>query len=183
MALSRADNTLSVHHLRSRTHQYIVKIAFFTTGGTIDKIYFDSLSDYEVGDPQVIDILAEAQVGFEYEVHNLFRKDSVHLTDEDRSRIRAEVEAEPSTQIIVTHGTDTMVETALALQNIAGKIIVLTGSLSPARFKTSDAEFNLGMAIAAVQSLPEGVYITMNGRIFEAATVRKNRTTNRFESV
>lgn len=160
-----------------------MKIVLFTTGGTIDKIYFDSLSNYEVGDPQVIDILTEAHVAFEYEVHNLFRKDSVELTVEDREGVVAAVRAEPCPRVIVTHGTDTMVQTALALLGGEGKTIVLTGSLSPARFKTSDAEFNLGMAIAAVQTLPEGVYITMNGRVFEASGVRKNRQANRFEAI
>lgn len=159
-----------------------MKIVFFTTGGTIDKIYFDSKSDYEVGDSQVIDILAEAHVGFEYEIHVLLRKDSLELTDEDREMIRSAVDAETCSRVIVTHGTDTMVKTADSLQGCRGKTIILTGSLTPARFKTSDADFNLGMAIAAVQTLPEGVYITMNGRVFQAPKVRKNRELNRFES-
>lgn len=159
-----------------------MKIVFITTGGTIDKIYFDDKSGYEVGDPQVIHILAEAQVAFEYEVHMMFQKDSLELTDQDREIIRATVEAEPCSRIIVTHGTDTMVETGISLLGCRNKTIVLTGSLAPARFKTSDAEFNLGMAIAAVQTLPSGVYITMNGRVFHASDVRKNWEDNRFES-
>lgn len=158
-----------------------MKIVFITTGGTIDKIYFDAKSGYEVGDPQVIDILSEANVIFEYDVHNLFRKDSLDLTDDDRLAIREAVDTEDCDRIIVTHGTDTMVETARALLGCAGKTIVLTGSLAPARFKISDAELNLGMAIAAVQTLPNGVYITMNGTVFEASNVRKNREANRFE--
>lgn len=160
-----------------------MKIVFITTGGTIDKIYFDAKSDYEVGDSQVIELLSEAHVAFEYEVHALFRKDSLDLTDEDRAAIRAAVDAESCARVIVTHGTDTMVETALVLQGVEGKTIVLTGSLSPARFKTSDAEFNLGMAIATVQTAPPGVYITMNGRVFRATEVRKNREKNRFEEI
>ncbi len=158
-----------------------MKIVFITTGGTIDKIYFDAKSGYEVGDPQVIDILSESNVIFEYDVHNLFRKDSLDLTDDDRLAIREAVDTEDCDRIIVTHGTDTMVETARALLGCAGKTIVLTGSLAPARFKISDAELNLGMAIAAVQTLPNGVYITMNGTVFEASNVRKNREANRFE--
>ncbi|MGA7306316.1 MAG: asparaginase domain-containing protein [Rhodothermales bacterium] len=158
-----------------------MKIVFITTGGTIDKIYFDAKSGYEVGDPQVIDILSESNVIFEYDVHNLFRKDSLDLTDDDRLAIREAVDTEDCDRIIVTHGTDTMVETARALLGCAGKTIVLTGSLAPARFKISDAELNLGMAIAAVQMLPNGVYITMNGTVFEASNVRKNREANRFE--
>jgi L-asparaginase len=158
-----------------------MKIVFITTGGTIDKIYFDAKSGYEVGDPQVIDILSEAHVAFEYEVHNLFRKDSLEITDDDREEIKSAVRSHDCDRIIVTHGTDTMVETGLALLDCIDKTIVLTGSLWPARFKTSDAEFNLGMAIAAVQTLPPGVYITMNGRVFETRRVRKNRDQNRFE--
>lgn len=158
-----------------------MKIVFITTGGTIDKIYFDAKNGYEVGDPQVIHILTEAQVAFDYEIHTPFRKDSLDLTDRDRERIRETVEAESCPRVIVTHGTDTMVETGLALLECRNKTIVLTGSLAPARFKTSDAEFNLGMAIAAVQTLPHGVYITMNGRVFPAADVQKNFEKNRFE--
>lgn len=160
-----------------------MKIVFITTGGTIDKIYFDTKSGYEIGDPQVIEILSEAEVAFEYEIHPLFRKDSLDLTNADREEIRDAIEAESCERIIVTHGTDTMVETAHALLGCRNKTIVLTGSLSPARFKTSDAEFNLGMAIAAVQTLPSGVYITMNGRVFLATEVRKNREENRFDPV
>jgi len=81
----------------------------------------------------------------------------------------------------VTHGTDTMVETALVLESIPGKVIVLTGSLNPARFAGSDAVFNVGTAVGAVQSLPDGVYIAMNGRIWDPRRVRKNVAANRFE--
>jgi L-asparaginase len=83
----------------------------------------------------------------------------------------------------VTHGTDTMVETAIALEGIEGKTIVLTGALTPARFRTTDAVFNVGMAVAAVQTAAPGVYIAMSGQVFQAGTVRKNRAENRFETV
>lgn len=156
-------------------------IQFITTGGTIDKIYHDAKSEYEVGDPQVIDLLTGATVNFDYEVIPLFRKDSLDLTDADREAIVAAVTSASSDRIIVTHGTDTMIETAESLRSVSGKVIVLTGSLAPARFKASDAEFNLGMAIAAVQFLEPGVYITMNGLVFEAGSVVKNPDKNRFE--
>lgn len=157
-------------------------VKIFTTGGTIDKTYFDAKSAYEVGDPQIIDILREANVGVEYDVEILYRKDSLEMTEEDRREIVERILAEPCEHVLITHGTDTMVDTARALEPVRGKTIVLVGSLSPARFKNSDAEFNIGFAFAAVQTLPDGVYIAMNGRIFEPDHVRKNREANRFEA-
>jgi len=158
-------------------------VKIFTTGGTIDKVYFDAKSTYEVGDPQIVDILREANVTIDWELETLFRKDSLDLTDEDRAVIVEKVRRESCPRILITHGTDTMIETAKALQGIPGKTIVLVGSLSPARFKSSDAEFNIGFALAAVQTLPSGVYIAMNGRIFHPKRVRKNREANRFEPI
>ncbi|MFO7313784.1 asparaginase domain-containing protein [Rhodothermus marinus] len=158
-------------------------VKIFTTGGTIDKVYFDAKSTYEVGDPQIVDILREANVTIDWELETLFRKDSLDLTDEDRAVIVEKVRQESCPRILITHGTDTMIETAKALQGIPGKTIVLVGSLSPARFKSSDAEFNIGFALAAVQTLPSGVYIAMNGRIFHPDRVRKNREANRFEPI
>jgi L-asparaginase len=158
-----------------------MKVKVFTTGGTIDKVYFDARSDYEVGEPQIVDILREANASLDYELETLFRKDSLDLTDADRAVIAQRVRAEPTPRILITHGTDTMIQTALALGAPAGKTVVLVGSLSPARFKYSDAEFNIGFALGALEALPPGVYITMNGRIFDPARVRKNREKNRFE--
>ena len=157
-------------------------IRFVSTGGTIDKIYFDALSQFEVGESQVQHILSEALVQFDYGIEPLLQKDSLEITAADRNRIRAFIEADSSQFFIVTHGTDTMVETAEALAAIEGKTIVLTGALSPARFRTTDAVFNVGMAVAAVQTAPPGVYIAMSGQVFEAGSVRKNRDKNRFEA-
>jgi L-asparaginase len=151
-------------------------------GGTIDKIYFDDLSDYVVGEPQAGEILKEAQAAFEFSVNEVLRKDSLHLTDEDRALLRERIAADPCPFILVTHGTDTMAETAKALMGLTDKVIVFTGALSPARFKGSDAGFNIGCAVGAVQSLPPGVYISMNGVVFEAGKVRKNRAAGRFEA-
>ncbi|SMC28022.1 L-asparaginase [Desulfacinum hydrothermale DSM 13146] len=159
------------------------KIFIFTTGGTIDKVYFDQKSRYEVGEPQVEVILREANVTAAYEIRPLMRKDSLDLTDADRALVRRAVEECPSGRIIITHGTDTMKETAQVLQGMPGKVIVLTGAIEPARIKSSDAPFNVGAAMAAVQTLPPGVYIAMNGRIFDPRRVRKNREANRFEEV
>jgi L-asparaginase len=157
-------------------------IRFITTGGTIDKIYFDALSQFEVGESPVDAILAEGLVDFDYDVVSMFRKDSLELTDDDRRELHKFVEANDADRFVISHGTDTMPETAAALSDISGKRIVLTGALSPARFKTTDAVFNVGMAVAAVQLVEPGVYIAMSGQVFPAGDVRKNRDKNRFES-
>ncbi len=158
-------------------------IRFVTTGGTIDKIYFDALSQFEVGDSAVDTILGEGLVSFDYDVVSLFRKDSLQLTDADRAALREFIAADDAGRYVISHGTDTMVETAAVLAAIEGKRMVLTGALSPARFKTTDAVFNVGMAVAAVQLVNPGVYIAMNGRVFPADRVRKNREEHRFESI
>jgi L-asparaginase len=160
-----------------------MKIKFFTTGGTIDKVYFDAKSEYEVGSPQVLEIIREAHVTFPHEVESILRKDSLDMTDADRQLIRQRVEAEPCAAIVITHGTDTMVQTGRALAGIPGKTIVLTGSMQPARFRVTDAVFNIGVAIGAVQSLPHGVYLAMNGQIFDPQKTRKNLEQNCFELI
>ncbi len=159
-----------------------MKIKFFTTGGTIDKVYFDAKSEFQVGPPQVLEVLKEANVTFDFDIESILRKDSLDLTDEDRRLVRQRVEAENCALIVLTHGTDTMVETGRALAGIPGKTIVLTGSMQPARFRSTDAVFNIGSAIGVVQCLPPGVYITMNGRIFDPQRTRKNRERNCFET-
>lgn len=158
------------------------ELLIVTTGGTIDKIYFDDKSDYQIGDPQIGRMLEELGVAFRYTVIPIIRKDSLHITDADRELIRATVAAQPARHVLITHGTDSMVETAKLLSTVDGKTIVLTGALSPARFRGSDAEFNIGCAVGAVQSLPPGAYIAMNGRIWDPSKVRKNVEANRFEA-
>ena len=158
-----------------------MKIKIFSVGGTIDKVYFDRLSEYQVGFPSVREILDGLPIAFEYEVESLLRKDSLDMTEADRQLVRRRVEAEPCTRLVVTHGTDTMVETARSLVGVPEKIIVLTGSMQPARFRVTDAVFNIGLAIGAVQSLPPGVYIAMNGRVLDPRKARKNLEKNCFE--
>ena len=160
-----------------------MKIQFISTGGTIDKIYFDALSQFEVGDSIANAILTDALVDFDFDVVALMKKDSIEMTEEDRASIRSHIESDSSTHFVITHGTDTMPETAQALEGIPGKTIVLTGALTPARFRTTDAVFNVGMAVAAVQTAKPGVYIAMSGQVFEASRVRKNREENRFEAI
>ena len=141
-------------------------IQVFTTGGTIDKVYFDQLSEYQIGGPSIRDIFGHLTLNFEYEVVSMVRKDSLDMTAEDRSAILEAVRSDPAERVLITHGTDTMVETAKTLQAVEGKVIVLTGAMEPAGFKTSDAVFNVGCAVAAVQILPPGVYIAINGGVY-----------------
>ena len=158
-------------------------LTIVATGGTIDKIYFDDKSTYQIGAPQISGILTALGVAFTFDVIPLMRKDSLHMDDADRDLIRRTILAQTHRHVLVTHGTDTMVESARMLANIAGKVIVLTGALNPARFQGSDAVFNIGCAVGALQALPDGVYIAMNGRVWDPARVRKNREANRFEAV
>jgi len=159
-----------------------VQIRFITTGGTIDKIYFDALSQFEVGESVVQHILTDGLVDLEYDVVSLFQKDSLEIDNADRKILRDYIETDDATHYVITHGTDTMPDTAAALSDLEGKTIVLTGALTPARFRTTDAVFNVGMAVATVQVAEPGVYIAMSGQVFEAGAVRKNRAENRFES-
>ena len=159
-----------------------MRLRVIATGGTIDKVYFDAASTYDVGEPQVGPLFKEANVTFEYVIESVTQKDSLQMTDEDRDLIRQRVEASPERLVLITHGTDTMTETAARLEGLADKVIVFTGSMLPARFRTSDALFNLGCAVGALQVLPPGVYIAMNGQIALAGTVRKNRALSRFEA-
>ena len=158
-------------------------LEIITTGGTIDKVYFDDQSDYQIGEPEIGKILLAMNVNFDININALMRKDSLYVDAEDRALIRRTAIASDAPHIIITHGTDTMVETARQLQDISGKTIVLTGALNPARFRDSDAVFNIGCAVGAVQSLPEGVYIAMNGAVWDPMKVRKNRKANRFEAL
>ena len=160
-----------------------MKIKIITTGGTIDKIYFDRKSEFMVGDPEITNVLKGANVTFEYEVIPLLRKDSLDLTDEDRRLIGEAIKSDDHRYFVVTHGTDTMITTARVLQKIPHKVIVLTGAMQPAKFRETDAIFNIASAVIAVQLLPDGAYIAMNGRIFKPDKVRKNVPLNRFEEI
>ncbi|MFT7686395.1 MAG: L-asparaginase [Candidatus Azotimanducaceae bacterium] len=156
------------------------KILILTTGGTIDKVYFDAKSDYEVGDSVLGELLKQAHVKSTYEICPVMRNDSLEMTDENRETIRRIVSEAKEERIIITHGTDTMTDTAAALATIKNKTVVITGALAPARFAQSDATFNVGMAFAAVQSLSAGVYVVMNGQVFKGDAVTKDRANNQF---
>lgn len=150
-------------------------ILVLTTGGTIDKQYFDALSRYQIADTTVTKSLAIARVTHPHQVEEVLRKDSLELTDGDRARIVEHVRRARHSHIVITHGTDTMTLTARALSEIVDKAIVLTGALEPARFSESDAAFNLGMAFATAQVASAGIYIAINGSVFRAEDVVKDR--------
>lgn len=159
-------------------------IEILTTGGTIDKVYFDAKSEFEIGEPMIGELLREAGVTFEFGIRQLMRKDSLDITDQDRQVMYEAIEQSTSTRFIITHGTDTMVQTAQVLKPLAEtRTIVLVGALSPARFRATDAIFNVGFAVATVQAMPKGIFVAMNGRIFHPDSVVKNREANRFEEI
>jgi L-asparaginase len=157
-----------------------MKIEVIATGGTIDKVYFDALSDFKIGDSQVPDVFEEANVGFEFSVCSLMKKDSLELTDADRMLIRERVLQSDADKVLITHGTDTMADTGRALVGIEGKTIVLTGSMQPILLRKTDAVFNLGFAVCALTTLPAGVYVAMNGQVFDPNHAKKDRANHRF---
>ena len=158
-----------------------MNIAVLTTGGTFDKIYFDANSEYSIGEPCISSILDEGNVTSEFRIKSILKKDSLDINQKERELIKKSVIECEEEKIIIIHGTDTMVETAKFLEEIKDKTIVLTGSMQPARFKKTDAIFNSGFAFAAALSLENGVYIAMNGKIFNSSNVRKNIDLGRFE--
>ncbi len=159
-------------------------ILVLTTGGTIDKAYFDALSEYQIVESGIPALLQEARVALPFRVVELMRKDSLDLTDADRELVAAAAREAPENRIVVTHGTDTMTDTAKVLAAaVPGKTVVLTGALSPARFAETDAPFNLGMAFAVAQVAAPGVYIAMSGEVFDGLRVRKDRAAGKFVSL
>ncbi len=153
-----------------------MKIKVFTAGGTIDKIYSEEKGtlNFSFG-KQAIRELSENKVklNFEYDVERLLAKDSLEMNEEDRQLIKRACEGTIANKILITHGTDTMVNTAKVLSTIPNKTIVLTGASQPYRFRESDAEFNVGVAIGALNILDKGVYISMNGRVYQWDKVEK----------
>lgn len=157
-------------------------LIIIAAGGTFDKVYYDALSDYRIGEPQIKWILQHANVNFAYEIHSLIKKDSLDMDQQDRLLIRQRIEQSAAQHVLITHGTDTMVDTAQAVAGLGNKTIVLTGAMQPARFRDSDARFNVGFAAAAALLLPAGVYLSMHGEIFAPHQVHKNRQHGRFET-
>ncbi len=147
-----------------------MNVLIFTAGGTIDKIYSDAKGtlNFSFGKPAVAEIVEErVRLNFEFRIENLLAKDSLEMTESDREIIRKACADAKEDKILITHGSDTMIDTAKALSTVKGKLIVLTGASQPYRFRESDAEFNIGVALGALSSLKSGVYIAMNGRVYE----------------
>ena len=157
-------------------------VIIFVTGGTFDKEYNEIDGTLSFKETHVPEILTLGRSKVEAEVRTLMMKDSLDMTDADRSEILTACRDTPHDRIVVTHGTDTMEVTARALGE-AGlpKTIVLMGAMIPYKFGSSDGLFNFGAALAFAESLPHGVYVAMNGRSFQWNNVRKNRSTGQFE--
>jgi len=157
-------------------------ISLLACGGTMDKVYFDAKSSYSVGEPASANIFKRAGVQHA-PPQSIIKKDSLEMTDADRAIVAETVRACHARRIVITHGTDTMADTARAVADVvADKTVVFVGSFLPAVFRDSDADFNLGFAVAAALAMPAGVYVAMNGRIIPAAVVRKNREAGCFEA-
>lgn len=159
-----------------------MKIAFVCTGGTIDKDYPKRTGGYafEISQPAVERILKKLNPVFDYEVIHLLKKDSQDITKDDRNKILECCLELENDKIIITHGTDTMIETAQHLSQIKDKIIVITGAMKPEKFSDSDASVNIGVAIGALIVLKSGVYIVMNGGLFPWDRVKRNPDTDKF---
>jgi L-asparaginase len=161
-----------------------MKLKLIITGGTIDKSYNMNNGELHFVDSHIPSMLAEARCTADFELDKILLKDSLNMDDNDRKIILENIQNSEQSQIIITHGTDTMVQTAQFLaQQVEDKTIVLTGAMIPYVFKKSDSLFNLGTAFAAVQCLSAGIYITMNGRVFNANNVKKNREEGVFETI
>lgn len=158
-------------------------LEILTTGGTIDKVYFDKKSNYEVGDPFVEELLHKMNVNISFKVKSLMKIDSLDMTDIHREEILNYIMNSDANNFLITHGTDSIVETAIYLKKISDKTIVLTGSLKPAIFIDNDAIFNVGSALTSAQILKNGVYIVINGQVFNPDNVRKNLEKNIFETI
>jgi|TARA_B110000977_G_scaffold191004_1_gene262522 L-asparaginase len=160
-----------------------MELLVLAIGGTIDKVYFDALSDYQIGPPAATEILQRVKVNFDFNVRQMISKDSLEMTDADRQEILMAVQAHNGKHVLITHGTDTMVDTGQLLKQATGKTVVIMGAMQPAIIKLTDADFNLGVAVAAVQTLSEGVYLCMNGRIYNVDRVVKNRAEEQFQDL
>ena len=159
-----------------------MSIRIFITGGTFDKEYNELNGQLYFKDTHMHDLLEMGRCRLNVEIRTLMMIDSLEMTDEDRELIAHQCAQSEEDRIVMTHGTDTMSETARVLhEKVKGKTIVLTGAMIPIKFGSSDGLFNLGSALAFVQILPPGVYVAMNGKYFRAENVRKNKQTGVFE--
>ncbi|HVG13285.1 MAG TPA: asparaginase domain-containing protein [Flavisolibacter sp.] len=161
-----------------------MSIRIFVTGGTFDKEYNELSGQLYFKDSHLPEMLKLGRCLVAVDIRTLMMIDSLEMTEMDRELIARHCEEADEQQIIITHGTDTMAQTARALaKKIKGKTVVLTGAMIPYKFGSSDGLFNLGSALAFVQTLPPGVYVAMNGRYFDAEKVQKNKQSGVFEEV
>ena len=159
-------------------------IRIFITGGTFDKEYNELTGELFFKDSHLPEMLKLGRCKTEVEIRTLMMIDSLNMTPGDRELITRQCQAAQEDKIVITHGTDTMANTAKVIaENVRNKTIVLTGAMIPYKFGSSDGLFNLGSALAFVQTLPNGVYIVMNGRYFNWNNVRKNKQTGQFEEL
>ena len=158
-----------------------MQIAFIQTGGTIDKDYPKVTKGwaFEIAEPAFNRILEKLNPSFTYQPYEVFKKDSQEITSEDRAKLKALCESIPEDKIIITHGTDTMAETARSLSGI-NKTIIITGAMKPERFSNSDAPINLGAAIAACQTLNKGSYLVMHGMVIPHEQVERDLQTGKY---
>ncbi len=159
-------------------------LRIFITGGTFDKEYNELNGQLFFKDTHMHDLLELGRNKVDVEIRTLMMVDSLEMTDEDRELIAHQCVHSDEDRIVITHGTDTMSETAQFLaQKVKNKTVVLTGAMIPIKFGSSDGLFNLGSALAFAQTLPAGIYVAMNGRYFTADNVRKNKQTGMFEEL
>jgi len=159
-----------------------MSVRLFVTGGTFDKEYDEIHGSLDFGDSNLPAMLEMGRCRLDVKVRTLMMVDSLEMSEGDRAAIARNCRDVPETCIVITHGTDTMVATAEVLaREVPDKTIVLTGAMIPIAFGSSDGLFNLGGALVGAQVLPPGVYIAMNGRVFDWDKVRKNRATGIFE--
>jgi L-asparaginase len=159
-----------------------MKIRVYVTGGTFDKEYDELEGNLFFKDTHLPELLRLGRCRVDLDIRTLMMVDSLEMTDEDRQLIVEQCQKCTASRIVITHGTDTMEVTArLLAERVQDKTIVLTGAMIPIKFGSSDGLFNLGSALAFAQCLPSGVYVAMNGRCFDAESVRKNRERGEFE--
>lgn len=159
-------------------------IRIFITGGTFDKEYNELTGELYFKDTHMADLLEMGRNKIQTEIRTLMMVDSQQMTDEDRDLIAYQCNQCDENKIVITHGTDTMSDTAKVLaQKVMNKTVILTGAMIPIKFGSSDGLFNLGGALAFAQTLPSGVYIAMNGRYFNWDNVKKNKQTGMFEEI
>lgn len=163
---------------------FTMSIRIFVTGGTFDKEYNELNGELFFKDSHLPEMLDLGRNLVPVEIRTLMMVDSLEMTEDDRDLIAEHCKKSKEDKIIITHGTDTMADTAqLLAKKVKGKTIVITGAMIPYKFGSSDGLFNLGSALAFVQTLKHGVYVAMNGRFFNAGNVRKNKETGVFEEV